>query len=172
MQTQANGRSSDGARLIPYGWELLILLWLAFFLHQADRQIFNNLLPLIRTDLRLSDVQLGMVASVFTVVFGLCVLAGGYAADVWRRKWIILVSLLVWSTATLLTGISTGILALLVFRGLASGGGEGFYYPAAASLTSRIARCATGLASMAERNCASMYSTWRPAPIVTPGVMR
>jgi MFS family permease len=126
------------ARLIPYGWELLILLWLAFFLHQADRQIFNNLLPLIKADLQLSDIQLGLVASIFTAVFGLCVLVGGYAADVWRRKWIILISLLVWSAATLLTGVSTGIIALLVFRGLASGGGEAFYYPAAASLISQI----------------------------------
>jgi len=125
-------------RLIPYGWELLILLWFAFFLHQADRQIYNNLLPLIRVDLQLGDVQLGLVASVFTAVFGLCVLVGGYAADVWRRKWIILVSLLIWSAATLLTGLSSGLVALIVFRGLASGGGEAFYYPAAASLISQI----------------------------------
>jgi len=132
------GTVSGKTRLIPYRWELLILLWFAFFLHQADRQIFNNLLPLIKADLQLSDVQLGLVASVFTAVFGLCVLVGGYAADVWRRKWIILISLLVWSAATLLTGLSTGIIALLVFRGLASGGGEAFYYPAAASLISQI----------------------------------
>jgi len=106
MKRHPNGQSEGGTtRLIPYGWELLVLLWFAFFLHQADRQIFNNLLPLIRMDLHLSDVQLGLVASVFTAVFGLCVLVGGYAADVWRRKWIILISLLVWSVATLLTGL-------------------------------------------------------------------
>lgn len=137
---QADAASAGRRTLfrLPYGRELLILLWFAFFLHQADRQIFNNLLPLIRTDLRLSDVQLGLVASVFTAVFGISVLIGGYAADVWRRKWIILVSLLVWSAATLLTGLSSGLAALLVFRGLASGGGEAFYYPAAASLISQI----------------------------------
>ena len=26
---------------LPYKWELILLLWLAFFFNQADRQIFN-----------------------------------------------------------------------------------------------------------------------------------
>ncbi|MDX9868746.1 MAG: MFS transporter [Kiritimatiellia bacterium] len=127
-------------RRIPYRWELLLLLWFAFFLQQADRQIYNNLLPLLKVDLQLNDVQVGMVASIFTAVFGLCVLIGGYAADVWRRKWIVLFSLLVWSSATVLTGLSTGLLGLIVFRGLSSGSGEAFYYPAAASLITQAHR--------------------------------
>ncbi len=133
---------------LPYPWELLVLLWLAFFLHQADRQIFNNLLPLIRSDLRLTDVQLGLVASVFTASYGVCVMLGGYAGDVLRRKWIVVVSLVVWSAATLLTGLSTGVLALIVFRGVATGGGEAFYFPSATSLISQFhsASRATALA--------------------------
>ena len=31
----------------PYAWEMLALLWVTFFLHQAEWQIYNNLLPLI-----------------------------------------------------------------------------------------------------------------------------
>ena len=56
---------------IPYAWEMLALLWLTFFLHQADRRIYNNLLPLILADLRLDDVQLGLVALVLKVDGGL-----------------------------------------------------------------------------------------------------
>jgi sugar phosphate permease len=119
---------------------MLALLWVTFFLHQADRQIYNNLLPLIRADLRLDNVQLGLVASVFTAAYGLCVMVGGYAGDVLRRKWIVIVSLLVWSGATLLTGLSSSVVALMIFRGLATGGGEAFYYPAAASLISQCHR--------------------------------
>lgn len=138
---QADSKATDSnKRRIPYRWELLLLLWFAFFLQQADRQIYNNLLPLFKVDLQLSDVQVGMVASIFTAVFGLCVLIGGYAADVWRRKWIVLFSLLVWSSATVLTGLSTGLFGLIVFRGLASGSGEAFYYPAAASLITQYHR--------------------------------
>lgn len=139
---------AGASRRWSYSWELLLLLWITFFLHQADRQIFNNLLPLIRSDLRLTDVQLGLVASIFTASYGVCVMVGGYAGDVLKRKWIVIVSLVVWSAATLLTGFSTGVLALIVFRGIATGGGEAFYFPAATSLISQFHRAsrATALA--------------------------
>ena len=121
-------------RLIPYKWELLFLLWIAFFLHQADRQIYGNLIPLIQKDLQLSDDSLALVASIFTWVYGIMVPLGGYVGDVLRRKWIIVVMLIIWSIGTLLTGISTGILGLILFRGIASGFGEAFYAPSANSL--------------------------------------
>lgn len=121
-------------RLLPYRWELIVLLWCAYFFNQADRQIYNNLLPLIEKDLGLTKVQLGLVATVFTLVYGLMVPIGGYAGDVLRRKWVVVFALLVWSVATLLTGLSTGLLGLIVFRGVATGGGEALYYPPANSL--------------------------------------
>jgi len=121
-------------RLVPYRWELLSLLWIAFFLHQADRQIYGNLIPLIQKDLGLSDGQLALVASIFTWIYGIMVPFGGYVGDVLRRKWIIVVMLLVWSAGTLLTGLSTGLLGLILFRGLASGFGEAYYAPSANSL--------------------------------------
>jgi len=119
---------------LPYRWELIVLLWLAFFLNQADRQIYNNLLPLIQADLGASKVQLGLVASIFTLAYGLMVPVGGYVGDVLRRKWIIVGALLFWSVATLLTGFCAGVVSLILFRGLATGGGEAFYYPSANSL--------------------------------------
>ncbi len=117
-----------------YRWELLGLLWIAFFLHQADRQIYNNLLPLIEKDLQLSRTPLGLVTATFTWIYGLTVPVGGYVGDRWRRKWIIVLMLLVWSVGTLLTGLSTGLLGLILFRGIASGFGEAFYAPSANSL--------------------------------------
>ena len=117
-----------------YRWELLGLLWFAFFLHQGDRQIFNNLAPLIIGDLGLTKVQFGLVGTMFTVVYGVMVPLSGYAGDALRRKWVVLGSVLVFSTATLLTGLCTGLLTLILFRSIATGGGEAFYYPAANSL--------------------------------------
>ena len=117
-----------------YRWELLGLLWFAFFLHQGDRQIFNNLAPLIRADLGLSKVEFGLVATIFTAVYGLMVPLAGYAGDALRRKWLVLGSVLVFSTATLLTGVCSGLVTLILFRSIATGGGEAFYYPAANSL--------------------------------------
>lgn len=125
-------------RIFAYKWELVVLLWVAFFLHQADRQIFNNVAPLIMDDLGLSKVQFGIVGTVFTAVYGVMVPLAGYAGDALRRKWVVFTSLLVFSMATLLTGFATGLIMLVIFRSVATGGGEAFYYPAANSLIAQF----------------------------------
>jgi len=65
-----NRLSSIGTRGEPapvaagvYKWELVALLWFAFFLNQGDRQIYNVVLPLIGPDLNLDAVQLGLVVN-------------------------------------------------------------------------------------------------------------
>lgn len=123
---------------LPYKWELLVLLWIAFTFNQADRQIYNNLLPQIQPDLQLSDEQAGLVATVFTAIYGLLVPISGYVGDAFRRKWVLIGALAVWSTATLLTGLAGGIVGLVIFRGLATGAGEAFYYPSANSLIGQL----------------------------------
>lgn len=51
-----------GKKNPKYKWEVLALLWVAYLLNQADRQVFNVVLPLIREDLGLSDVAIGSIA--------------------------------------------------------------------------------------------------------------
>jgi MFS family permease len=58
----------------------------------------------------------------------------GFAGDMFRRKWIIFLSLLIFSVGTLFTGFVNGIILLVICRSVATGGGEAFYYPAATSL--------------------------------------
>lgn len=123
---------------LPYRWELIFLLWVAFFLHQADRAVYNVVLPLLKVDLQLSDEQLGLVVLVFTWIYGVLVPVAGYAGDVMPRKWVITGSLFFWSTTTVFTGLSTSLAQLIAFRGVSTGGGEAFYYPAANSLIGQI----------------------------------
>src|SRR5438552_9749920 len=82
---------------IPYKWELIVLLWCAYFFNRADKQIYSFIMPQIQGDLRLSDFQLGMVATIFHWTYGLLVPFGGYFGDLLRRKWVIAISLLLWS---------------------------------------------------------------------------
>ncbi len=116
---------------IPYKWELIIWLWLVHFFNQADRQIFNVLLPLIKIDMQLSDVQLGLIATIFTLCVGLCIPVAGFVGDLYQRKSIIIVSIVVWSAATIFTGVSSALWHLIIFRCVGVGGGEAFYAPAA-----------------------------------------
>jgi MFS family permease len=113
-----------------YKWEVLGLLWVAFFLNQADRQVFNVVLPLIKADLDLSDVQIGSIATGFNLVYALLVPLAGYIGDVFSKKWIVTISILFWSVATMFTGLSNGVLMLVIMRSIATGGGESFFGPA------------------------------------------
>lgn len=120
-----------------YKWVLLALLWLAFFLNQADRQIFSVVLPLIREDLGLTDRQLGLIASVLVWTYGVMVPVAGFLGDRISRKRIIGFSLVFWSIATLSTGLCTTLLQFILLRGVATGGGEAFYAPSANALISQ-----------------------------------
>ncbi|WP_234736738.1 MFS transporter [Tellurirhabdus bombi] len=119
-----------------YKWELLALLWLAFFLNQADRQIFSVVLPLIRDDLKLTDAELGLIASALVWTYGLLVPVAGFIGDRLSRRSIIGFSLLFWSLSTMATGFCTTLLQFIVLRGIATGGGEAFYAPSANALLS------------------------------------
>ena len=119
-----------------YKWELLVLLWLAFFLNQADRQIFSVVLPLIKAELSLTDGELGLIASALVWTYGLLVPVAGFIGDRWSRKNIIAVSLLFWSVSTLATGLCSTLIQFIILRGIATGGGEAFYAPSANALLS------------------------------------
>ena len=56
-----------------YKWVALGLLWVAFFLQQGTRQIYGPLVGSIQTSTGASDVQIGLVSTVFTLVYGLTI---------------------------------------------------------------------------------------------------
>jgi len=114
-----------------YKWELLLWLWIAYFFNQADRQIFNIVLPLIKEDLGFTDAQLGLVASTFVLCVGICTPIAGFIGDLFSRKNIIITSLFIWSIATFFTGFTSTIFSLILLRSVAVGGGEAFYAPSA-----------------------------------------
>lgn len=114
-----------------YKWELLALLCFAFFFHQGDRAIYGVVLPLIKEDLGLTDGQLGLVGTVLFCTLALLIPIAGFLCDVWNRQRIIVYSLLFWSVATAVTGLASGIVGLILFRSIATAGGESFYSPAA-----------------------------------------
>lgn len=147
-----------------YKWELLLLLWVAYFLNQGDRQIFNAVIPLIKADLNLTDVQLGLVATVFTLLYGIFVPLSGCLGDFVTKKWIVCLSLLTFSIGTLFTGFSSGIVLLILFRSTATGIGEAFYYPAANSLIGQYHRVDTRAQAMAVHQSALYFgivaSSW------------
>ena len=117
-----------------YKWEVLALLWMAYLLNQADRQVFNTVLPQIRDSLSLTDVSVGWIATIFNLFYALMVPIGGWVGDHYSKKWVTTLSILFWSVATMMTGFAGGFLMLVFMRSIATGGGEAFFGPANYSL--------------------------------------
>jgi len=117
-----------------YKWEVLGLLWMAYLLNQADRQVFNTVLPAIRDSLELSDTSIGLIATIFNLCYAVMVPFGGMAGDRLSRKWVTTIAILFWSVATMFTGLASGVVMLILLRSVATGGGEAFFGPANYSL--------------------------------------
>jgi FSR family fosmidomycin resistance protein-like MFS transporter len=70
--------------------------------------------PLIRTDLRLSYLQIGLLLSVPGIVSAILEPFIGILGDVWKRRLLILGGGIFFALACLLTGLSTGFAFLLI----------------------------------------------------------
>lgn len=116
-------------------WIVLGLFWMIYFFNQADRQVLFSVFPLVKGELGLSDTQLGLLGSSFLWVYAVLVPVAGNLGDVLSRRTIIIGALLLWSTATLCSGLVSGFALLFLFRAL-TGAGEAFYYPSANSIIS------------------------------------
>ena len=118
-----------------YPWILIGLLWMVSFLNSADRAILNAVKPLLRDAFAITDVQLGLVDTVFFWIYAVCAFMFGRIGDSVRRRNMVLFGLLFWSMATGFMPIATGFAMLLGMRTLVAVG-ESTYYPTATALIS------------------------------------
>jgi MFS family permease len=118
-----------------YKWYAVAMLWSISFFNYADRQAIFSVFPLLQTELKLDNTDLGLLGSSFAWVYGFAAPLAGWIVDRVRRKTAILVGLHIWSLICLTTAASRRFWHLLCFRA-AEGLGETFYYPAATSLLS------------------------------------
>ena len=104
---------------------LLLVFGLSLF-NYIDRQVLYAVFPLIKADLRLSDAQLGFLASSFMIVYMCFAPFVGYFGDRVRRPLIIGVSAIFWSVSTLFSGLVKNYGQLIATRS-AVGVGEAGY---------------------------------------------
>ena len=114
-------------------WRVLFLLFLANMFNFFDRTIPAIIIEPLRMEWDLSDFQLGLGGTAFTVIYALAGIQLGRMADVGSRRKIMGWGLAVWSGFTALTGAAWNFWSFLIIR-MGVGVGEASYAPAANSL--------------------------------------
>jgi predicted MFS family arabinose efflux permease len=116
-----------------YKWVVVGMLWFVCFFNYADRQAIFAVFPLIKQQLGLTDVQLGIVGAAFMWMYALFGPLAGWLCDRLPRKNLVLGGLIAWSLVTALTAFCHTYGQLVLCRAL-SGLGEAVYLPASMSL--------------------------------------
>jgi predicted MFS family arabinose efflux permease len=109
-------------------------MWVAYFLNYTDRQVVFSIFPVLKSELQFTDTQLGLTGSIFLWVYALCSPVTGQIGDRYSKQFLVVLSLVLWSLVTALTGFASSPEMLLFLRGLI-GISESLFMPAALALT-------------------------------------
>jgi ACS family D-galactonate transporter-like MFS transporter len=107
---------------------VLFLLSLSVLINYIDRSNLSIAAPLLQNEIHISNTQLGTLLSAFFWTYALMQLVAGWLVDRFDVKWIFAAGFFVWSTATAVTGILHGFIALLTVR-VVLGVGESIAFP-------------------------------------------
>lgn len=109
---------------------ILGVMCLMYFIAYIDRVNMSVAAPLIKEEMGLSNLQLGLIFSAFAYPYAAMQIMGGWLADRFGPHKVLTVLSLIWGVSTLLTGFVGSLVSLLILR-LALGLGEGGAFPTA-----------------------------------------
>jgi MFS family permease len=119
-----------------YAWFVVIVLYLGAVLSLMDRQIISLLVGDIKTDLGLSDFEIGLLQGPpFGIFYALMSIPIAVLADRGNRRNIIVVGMTFWSLATAACGLASNFWHLFIAR-VGVGAGEATLSPCAYSMIS------------------------------------
>ena len=118
-----------------YPWVVVALLWVVALLNYLDRQMLATMRPSMQDDIAelQSATNFGYLMAIFLWIYGFMSPVAGILADRLNRKWLIVVSLFVWSGVTFAMGYVHSFRSLYWLRAI-MGVSEAIYIPAALSL--------------------------------------
>ena len=120
-------RAASGARAA------LLILFAINTLNFLDRTLLGSLAEPVRKEFGLSDTGLGLLGTVFTLIYAVVGLPLGRLADRWHRIRLVAMGTALWSVLTAATGVAQSYAQVFVSR-LGVGVGEAVCAPASQSL--------------------------------------
>jgi MFS transporter, ACS family, hexuronate transporter len=116
-------------------WWIVALLFGAAVLNYVDRQTLSALAPTIQKDLAMDDRAYANVVNIFLVAYTIAYLVSGRIADRMGTRASMVLFVVWWSVANMLTAAARGVTSLGVYR-FALGLGEAGVWPAASKAVS------------------------------------
>jgi len=125
---------------------VLVMLCLMYFITYVDRVNISTAAGQFKSELGLSNTQLGIIFSAFAYPYVIFQFIGGWVSDRFGARRALLACAAIWAIATVLTGLAGGFVSLIAAR-LLLGLGEGATFPASTSaMASWIPRDKRGMA--------------------------
>lgn len=113
---------------------LVAFMWVAYFLNYCDRQAVFSMTGSLKTDLKMTDTQLGLVGAIFLWVYAFGCPIAGQIGDRLSKRLLVVLSLVIWSLVTVATGFAGTAVMMLGLRA-AMGISESLFMPTAVALT-------------------------------------
>lgn len=128
------------AATMSRAWFGLTTLTLINLLNYLDRYIVPGSLVRIEQSLHIDHDQAGWLLSIFFIVYMVASPLGGYLGDNYPRRWIVGTSVLIWSLATVASGLATSFEQLMVARAFIGIGEAGYATVAPSIIADLFAR--------------------------------
>ncbi len=113
---------------------LVAFMWVAYFLNYCDRQAVFSMTGSLKTDLKMTDTQLGLIGAIFLWVYAFGCPIAGQIGDRFSKRLLVVISLVIWSLVTVATGFAGTAVMMLGLRA-AMGVSESMFMPTAIALT-------------------------------------
>jgi MFS family permease len=134
LDHQAHEAISNSSPVSIQAVLLLGFMWFAYFLNYCDRQAVFAMFPSLKTDLGMTDQQLGLTGAYFLWVYAIGCPIAGVLGDRFSKRILVVLSLIVWSIVTVATGLARSGSQLLWLRA-GMGISESLFMPTAIALT-------------------------------------
>lgn len=132
MVSQDVGAVSSGVR--SRRWIIVFLLLIGGMVNFIDRTALSIAAPEMMTELNLTNSDIGLLGTVFSLIYAIFQLPSGWLIDRLGAKKVYSLSIILWSGATMLTGACSSKLGLIFARGIL-GVTEAPCWPSAAKIT-------------------------------------
>jgi len=121
---------------IPYRYCILVFLFFLTFITYLDRISISLLGVRIKSEFNLTNEQFGWVLASFSLAYALFEIPSGILGDRIGQRVVFIRIVLWWSLFTVLTGLTTGFISLLIVRFL-FGVGESGAFPTSGAVVAR-----------------------------------